>query len=339
MICKLKFRSAIESPLFQTANLDLLMQKVPLPQIGSSGRCGYSFTSPGGRWIITRGGVISVYTDRVAGGGGGGGGGGLFAIWVPRWRWGRASVIFNVTCGRRWRRRGRRRVGSQGNSFRWDERNNTDFRGLCAQRLIKSTNKVASKSCGNKYDGNDEILNCQVIPIRATLIYRGVYGGAINVFVSNAFLQSALYQTSSFFCGLSCVQRYALLVVIMPFTSKRDEIVIVAPCGFNAVRGTCNDKCCCYCEINLKSQNPVTSLVPIQVLDHETHDANYCDQHCKRNLQPRHHLFACFNFMEIKLFVEIKSSLSIHGVSLRHYAEYEQLLGSGGRKFLNGIIT
>lgn len=340
MIRQLKFRSGIESLPFQTANPDILMQMLPLSQIGISGRCYYSFTSPGGRWIITRGGVISVYTDRVAGGGGGGGGGGgLLAIWVPRWRWSRASVISNVTCGRRWRWCGRRWAGCQGNSFQWDGRNNTDFRGLCTQRLIKTAEKITDECSSDKYYRENEKFDCHVISVRPTRVDPCVHGGAVHIFLTDTLLQCVTYQFGSLTWRLRCVQRYALLMVIVPLTGKRNKVVVIAPCGLYAIYPTHNDKDGCDQKANQEGITPEARMVAVQVLGHESHNANYGNQQGQGDLKSRGHLFASFNFMEVKLFVKIKSSLFIHGVSRRTHAEEGRSLGNGGWEFLDGIIT
>lgn len=288
---------------------------------------------------IRPGGITSVFTDLVAGGGGGGGGGGLLAIWAPRWWCGRASVISHVTCGRR-RRRGRcRRMGGHFNSFQWDGRNNIHFEGFRAKRFIKSAKKVAGKSCRDKHDCNDEVLNCQVIPVRTLFVNGRIYGGAINIFISNAFLQGSLNQGSAFFCGLRCIQRDALLVVIMPLTGKGNEIVIVSPCRFNTVAGTDENERRCNAEINLESNGPVAKLIPVQVLHHESHDADHGYQHGKRDLQPRRHLLTSLYFVEIELFVEIESGLIIHVVGTRCDTEDQKFFGGGCLKLLIGIVT
>lgn len=288
---------------------------------------------------IRLGGITSVFTDLVAGGGGGGGGGGLLAIWAPRWWRGRASVISHVTCGW-WRRRRRcRRMGGHFNSFQWDGRNNIHFDGFRAKRFIKSAKKVASKSYRDKHDCSDEVLNCQVIPVRPLFVNGRIYGGAINIFISNAFLQGSLYQGSAFFCGLRCVQRDALLVIIMPLAGKGNEIVIVSPCRFNTVVSTDENKHCCNGEINFECASPVAKLISVQILHHKSHDADHCYQHRERDLQPRHHLFSNIYFVEIQFFVEIESSLIIHVMDTRNAAEDQKSTGGRGSKLLIGIIT
>ncbi len=285
------------------------------------------------------GGITSVFTDLVAGGGGGGGGGGLLAIWVPRWGWGRTTVISHVACGRRRRRGWCWRMGCHFSSFQGDGGNNTHFGRLRAKRFIKPAKKVTNKSYRDKHDGSDEVLNCQVIPVRTLFVNRCIHGRAIYIFISNAFLQSSLYQGSSFFRGLRCVQGDALLVVVMPLTGKGNEIVIVSPSRFNTVIRTDNNEHRCDGEIDLESKDPVPKLVSIQILHHESHNADHCYQHCERDLQTRRHLFAGLYFVEIELFIEIESSLIIHVMDTCCVTEDQKSIGGSGLELLIGIIT
>lgn len=314
-----------------------------LPYIGLdylTGEPYFDFVGSGLCTAMRPGGITSVFTDLVAGGGGGGGGGGLLAIWAPRWGWGRATIISHVACGRRRRRRRRCwRMGGHFKSFQWGRGNNAHFGRLRTKGFIKPANKVAGKSCRNKYDSSDKILNCQMISVRALFVDSGIYRSAIDVFISYAFLQSSFYQSNSFFCGLRGIQGYALLVVIMPLTSKRNEIVIVSPCRFNTVRGTYENERRCYGEINLESNSPAPKLVSIQILHHESHNADHCYQHCERDLQTRRHLFAGLYLVEIEFFVEIESGLIIHVMDTCCAIEDQKSIGGSGLKLLNGIIT